>query len=88
MYKTPYYTAGYIFIHPQISKLLDPSIDMPSQSDSNQYALNDNGQLKDIKDIKWFNSPSDETSIPLSPVEEETVADGLDTVDYLITHGV
>lgn len=49
---------------------------MPPQSDPEQCALDDNGQLKDANDIPWFNSPSDKTCIPLPPVEGESIADG------------
>ena len=52
---------------------------MPPQSDPEQCALDDNGQLKDANNIQWFNSPSDKTCIPLPHVEGETVADGAGT---------
>jgi hypothetical protein len=48
---------------------------MPPRSDPDQCALDENGQLKDVKDIQWFNSPTDQNTIPLLPVEGDTVTD-------------
>jgi hypothetical protein len=51
---------------------------MSARSDPDQCALDENGQLKDANNIRWFNSPSDKTPIPLPPVEGvegETVTD-------------
>ncbi|KAF8485553.1 hypothetical protein F5888DRAFT_1911735, partial [Russula emetica] len=51
---------------------------MSARSDPDQCALDENGQLKDANNIRWFNSPSDKTPIPLLPVEGvegETVTD-------------
>lgn len=44
---------------------------MSVQSDPDQCALDENGQLKDAKDITWLNSPSDKDPIPLPPVEAD-----------------
>ena len=48
---------------------------MPSQPNPDQCALDKDGQLKDAKDIPWFNSPSDKNTIPLLPVKGDTVTD-------------
>lgn len=48
---------------------------MPPLSDPDQCTLDENGQLKDAKDIQWFDSPGDKSPIPLPPVEGETVTD-------------
>ena len=45
---------------------------MPPQPDPDQCALDKNGQLKDIKYIAFFHSPSDNSPIPLPPVDGET----------------
>ena len=49
---------------------------MPPQNDTDQCALDENGQLKDAKDIQFFHSPSDNNPIPLPPVDGETVSNG------------
>lgn len=45
------------------------SSDMPSQPESDQCALDKNGQLKDAKDIAFFHSPSDKHTTPLPPMD-------------------
>ena len=45
------------------------------QPDPNQCALDKNGQLKDAKDILFFNSPSDNNPIPLPPLDGEAPTD-------------
>jgi len=46
---------------------------MPPQNDSDQCALDKNGELRDAKDIAFFHSPSDKNPISLPPVDGETV---------------
>jgi hypothetical protein len=41
---------------------------MHPQADPDQYVLDENGQLKEAKDIPFFHSPSDRNPIPLPPV--------------------
>jgi len=48
------------------------SSDRSSQPEPDQCALDENGQLKDAKDIAFFHSPSDKNTIPLLPVDGET----------------
>ena len=48
--------------------------DMPPQPDPDQCVLDKNGQLKDTKYIMFFHSPSDNSPIPLLPVDGETGA--------------
>ena len=48
--------------------------DMPPQPDPDQCVLDKNGQLKDTKYIVFFHSPSDNSPIPLPPVDGETGA--------------
>jgi len=50
------------------------SSDMPSQPEPDQCALDENGQLKDAKDITFFHSPSNKHTIPLLP--EDAPVDG------------
>ena len=59
---------------------------MPSQPDPDQCALDENGQLKDAKDITFFHSPSDKSPIPLPPVGGETGTDngGMARIQFLI----
>jgi len=45
------------------------SPDMPSQPEPNQCTLDENGQLKDAKNIVFFHSPSNKYAIPLLPVD-------------------
>jgi len=47
---------------------------IPSQPDPDQCALGEDGQLKDVKDIAFFHSPSDNNPIPLLPVDGEAGA--------------
>jgi len=50
------------------------SSDMPSQPEPDQCVLDENGQLKDAKDITFFHSPSNKHTIPLPP--EDVPVDG------------
>ena len=53
---------------------------MPPQPYPDQCALDKDGQLKDAKNILWFNSPSDKNTIPLPPVKEDAVTDVRGTI--------